>query len=216
MIESHVEALLTGRPERVLPGGGISAIARRPATGKLRLGWTGFAGDEVADKRHHGGPDKAFHVFAAEHYQYYREALGGHELLTRPGAFGENVVAPGLTEDCVCLGDRFRIGSALVEVSHGRQPCNTLARRFEHQDIVALVVASRRCGLYFRVIDEGEVGAGDAFVQIETGDVRWPIADVFDLLVAGKHRGRDEALTELSDHPLLAQAWRQRARALRC
>src|SRR3546814_11953765 len=86
---------------------------------------------------------KAVHLYVQDHYPFWREITGGHELLDGPGAFGENIAASGLSEAELCLGDRFRLGTALVEVSQGRQPCWKLDHRFGRKDILATVVRTR-------------------------------------------------------------------------
>ncbi len=92
----------------------------------------------------HGGPDKAVHHYPADHYPFWRSELAGHPLLVAPGAFGENISTLGLVEADICIGDRFRLGSALVEVSQGRQPCWKLDHRFGNAAMTAQVVATRR------------------------------------------------------------------------
>src|SRR5690606_2996352 len=124
----------------------------------LRLG---HEGDEQADRAVHGGPEKAIHHYARDHYDLWRAEIGDHPLLHRPGAFGENISTTGLSEEDVCIGDRYRLGTALVEVSQGRQPCWKVDHRFGGLAISAAMVRSRRTGWYYRVIEEGAVGAGD-------------------------------------------------------
>ena len=212
--ESRVRALLIGRPQSFREDGTQSAMARSLVSRKLWLSQSGLAGDEVADTLHHGGPDKALHLYPQEHYAWWRDRIGEHPLLERHGAFGENITANGMTEDQVCLGDRFRIGGAIIELSHGRQPCWKLDHHFGRNDMVKQIVASGRCGLYFRVLEEGAVGTGDAIIRIGRGDGRWSVAALFAILIAGGHKGQSASLRELAAHPLLAEAWRQRAATL--
>jgi MOSC domain-containing protein YiiM len=100
-----------------------SAIAKQPVTGPVRVHRLGLDGDAQADLTVHGGPDKAIHHYPHDHYAFWRESLGDHPLLADYGAFGENIATDGLTEEAICIGDRWRLGTALVEVSQGRQPC---------------------------------------------------------------------------------------------
>ncbi|WP_333606179.1 MOSC domain-containing protein, partial [Novosphingobium sp.] len=92
-----------------------SAIQKEPVNGRVRVHRLGLAGDEQADLTAHGGPDKAIHHYPHDHYPFWRQAIGDHPLLAAWGAFGENVSTEGLTEETVCIGDRWRLGSALVE-----------------------------------------------------------------------------------------------------
>src|SRR3546814_365776 len=128
--------------------------AKTPATGPRAVTFLGIAGDEQADLSVHGGPDKAIHHYPRDHYAFWDDALGGHALLASPGAFGENISTSGLVEDAACIGDRYRLGSALVEVSQGRKPCWKLGHRFGLATVPATVVRTRRSGWYYRVLEE--------------------------------------------------------------
>ncbi|MEV5031241.1 MOSC domain-containing protein [Sphingobium sp. LMC3-1-1.1] len=208
-----VDALLTGIPVPFRDGD-YSAIAKQPVSGAVRIGWLGLAGDSVADPVHHGGWDKAIHLYPQDHYGWWRERKPGHPLLEKPGAFGENIASRGMTEEEVCLGDRFSLGSAVVEASHGRQPCWKLDHRFGARDVMATIVKTARCGIYFRVLREGEAEAGVMMELLERPLPQWSIARVFRLLIGGGHKGEPDAVRALADMPVLAEAWRERARKL--
>ena len=208
-----VDALLTGIPVPFRDGD-YSAIAKQPVSGAVRIGWLGLAGDSVADPVHHGGWDKAIHLYPQDHYGWWRERKPGHPLLEKPGAFGENIASHGMTEEEVCLGDRFSLGSAVVEVSHGRQPCWKLDHRFGARDVMATIVKTARCGIYFRVLGEGEAEAGVMMELLERPLPQWSIARLFRLLIGGGHKGEPDAVRALADMPVLAEAWRDRARKL--
>ena len=208
-----VDALLTGIPVPFRDGD-YSAIAKQPVSGAVRIGWLGLAGDSVADPVHHGGWDKAIHLYPQDHYGWWRERKPGHPLLEKPGAFGENIASRGMTEEEVCLGDRFSLGSAVVEVSHGRQPCWKLDHRFGARDVMATIVKTARCGIYFRVLREGEAEAGAMMKLLERPLPQWSIARLFRLLIGGGHKGEPDAVRALADMPVLAEAWRDRARKL--
>jgi len=208
-----VDALLTGIPVPFRDSD-YSAIAKQPVSGAVRIGWLGLAGDSVADPVHHGGWDKAIHLYPQDHYGWWRERKPGHPLLEKPGAFGENIASHGMTEEEVCLGDRFSLGSAVVEASHGRQPCWKLDHRFGARDVMATIVKTARCGIYFRVLREGEAEAGAMMELLERPLPQWSIARVFRLLIGGGHKGEPDAVRALADMPVLAEAWRERARKL--
>ena len=208
-----IDALLVGMPVP-FRGNEYSAIAKRPVQGPVRIGWDGFAGNEVADRIHHGGWDKAIHLYPWDHYGWWRERKPGHALLDAPGAFGENIASRGMTETEICLGDRFSLGSAIVEVSHGRQPCWKLDHRFGARDVMATIVKTGRCGIYFRVIREGEAEAGTCMALLDRPLPDWSIARVFRLLIGGGHKADPDAVRALAQMPVLAEAWRERARKL--
>ena len=191
-----------------------SAIAKTPRSGPVRVSFLGLEGDEQADKVHHGGPEMALHLYPADHYPFWREELADHPLLAEYGAFGENISSLGLTEDVACIGDRYRLGSALVEISMGRQPCWKLERHFEYSKIPKVVVKQGIPGWYFRVIEEGEVAAGDTLDLLDRPEPQWSVARTFGLLFGGGHRTAAEALEPLSGLELLAPQWRARAAEL--
>ena len=211
-MQSKVEGLFIGTP-KPFRGDSASAIARDPVEGPVELGWTGFEGDQVADPVHHGGWDKAVHLYPSDHYPFWRKKLPEHERLQRFGAFGENITAPGFVEGDVKIGDRFRMGEALVEISHGRQPCWKLDHHFGRPDIMATIVNTGRSGLYLRVIEQGKVAKGDAIERTERPDHDWTVARVFAQLIQPGPRDRG-ALKDLSQLETLAEDWRSRAQGL--
>ena len=205
-----IAALLTGKPVP-FRGDDYSAIAKRPVDGPVRIGWLGLEGDKVADPIHHGGWDKAIHAYAQDNYPFWREAKPGHALLDQPGAFGENIAAEGLTEADICIGDRFTLGTAIVEVSHGRQPCWKLDHRFQAKDVMATIIRTARSGWYFRVIREGEAEAGSVMELTERPLPEWTVERVFRLLIGGGYKKDPAAVRELAAMEVLAEAWRSRA-----
>ena len=180
--------------------GGHSAIAKRPVAGPVRVGAEGLEGDEQGDRRVHGGPDKAVHQYALEHYAAWRADLGALPVLDAPGAFGENLASTGVTEATLCWGDRVRIGSVLLEVAQSRQPCWKLNLRFGHKDMARRLQDTGRTGWYWRVLEPGHLQAGDAIHLIARPHPEWTLARVVDLLY---HRTLDrEALQGLARLPL--------------
>ena len=121
MSDWHVEALLGGA-SRPFRGEEASAIAKRPLTGLVTIHREGLSGDSQADRRVHGGPEKAVHCYPLDHHAAWRAVIGDHPLLDDPGAFGSNLAIRGLTEAQVHIGDRFRLGTALLELCQPRQP----------------------------------------------------------------------------------------------
>lgn len=208
-----VDAVLTGRA-RAFRGEETSAIDKSPVHGARPIGFLGIDGDEQADLTVHGGVDKAIHHYPRDHYPFWTEALGPHALLDAPGAFGENISTAGLVEGDVCIGDRFRLGTALVEISQGRQPCWKLGHRFDISTVPATVVTTRRGGWYYRVIEDGTVAAGDALDLIDRPLPEWSVERAFHLLIAGGGKREPAALRALAGMPVLATSWRMRAERL--
>jgi MOSC domain-containing protein YiiM len=216
MISTIIDALLIGHPKPFRADGTVSAMDRQPAAGPVMLRILGFEGDQVGDPTVHGGADKAVHFYPAEHYPHWNVKLSGHPLLSAAGAFGENLSASGLAEDKVKIGDRFQIGGAVVEIAQGRQPCWKIDHRFGTHGISGEIIRSGKCGLYFRVIQEGLVAAGDVMSQVYAAQHEWTVARTFRLLIGGGHRedGARAGLQELAAMETLAETWRVRAQKL--
>jgi MOSC domain-containing protein YiiM len=208
-----VESVLCGTVQ-MFADGETSAIAKTPTHGQRAIAWLGIAGDAQADLSVHGGPDKAIHHYSSDHYPYWRTALGNVAVLSAPGAFGENISTAGLTEDIACIGDRYRLGTALVEIAQGRQPCWKQAHRLNHKTVVTMMVRTRRCGWYYRVIEEGSVQAGEVLTLVDRPLPEWTVAHVIGLLIAGEGRRDPAAVRALAALPVLAENWRRRAAAL--
>lgn len=210
-------AILSVQCGQVAPFRGIdepSAIAKVPVAGPVRVHRLGLEGDAQADLTVHGGPDKAIHHYPHDHYAWWREAIGDHRLLSGYGAFGENISTAGLTEEAVCIGDRWRLGTALVEVSQGRQPCWKLDHRFDGAKVNAGCIRSRRPGWYYRVVEEGTVAAGGTMDLIDRPFENWSVARVFGLLIAGDHKTDRAGLEALGEVTALAQTWARRREKL--
>jgi MOSC domain-containing protein YiiM len=211
MTAAKILSVLTGQITPFRAPDEPSAIAKRPHDDLLAIGLLGLAGDEQADKVHHGGTDKAIHHYPHDHYAYWRSAIGDHPLLGAPGGFGENVSTLGLIESEVCIGDRFRLGTALVEISHGRKPCWKISHRFALPKLTAQVVKTGRAGWYYRVLEPGAVQAGDTIELLERSLSDWSVERTFDLIVRGAGKHDPAALRALAAMPVLAAAWRDKA-----
>ncbi|XKU39281.1 MOSC domain-containing protein [Pseudomonas [fluorescens] ATCC 17400] len=172
----RLDTLLTGRVQPFTRPGTQSAIDKQPQQGQLKVSTLGLHGDEQGDLRVHGGVEKAIHHYPLEHYARWADELGAHPLLTQPGAFGENFSTTGWSEHDVCLGDRIRVGTALLEVSQGRMPCWKLSDRFAVANLALRVQQSGRTGWYYRVLEEGVVSAGDSLQRVERPFADWSLA----------------------------------------
>lgn len=218
--------LLVGKAA-ALPGADRqSGIDKRPVDRPLRLGPQGFEGDEQADRRVHGGPEKAVHHYPFDHYAAWAEDLaavargvshpptpvgyfGKRELLETPGAFGENISTRGMTEAGVAVGDLFRLGTALVQVSQGRQPCWKLSHRFGVADMARRVQDSGRTGWYYRVLEPGLVAPGDSIALLDRMAPEWSLARLWRALYV--ERMNLAELQGIAALDVLAEGWRRHA-----
>lgn len=183
---ARVLAVLTGRVAPLGAVGVPSGMAKAPRSGAVRLGRNGLEGDEQADHRHHGGPEKAVLLYAAHHYDAWCRELAEVEsarpVLAAAGAFGENLLVAGLDEGTVCLGDVWSAGTALLEVSQFRQPCWKLNHRFGLRGMSRRVQESGRTGWYARVRQAGELAAGQELLLMARPLPDWPLARLWRLL----------------------------------
>jgi len=201
-------SLRTGSPRPFGPRGQPSAIHKLPVSEAVYLDRTGFASDQQGDPRHHGGPEKAVHHYPAEHYAVWQHDLAGLRRVRnlRIGGFGENISTLGLTEANVSIGDVFRLGEALIQVSQPRQPCWKLNVRFNVKDMALRVQNSGRPGWYCRVLEPGLVSPAEALRRIERPSPQWTLRRVLSVLYRDC-LNRDE-LAELAALPGLTMKMR--------
>src|SRR6185437_4189019 len=162
-----------------------TAVWKRPVTRRIFARRLNLDGDGQGDLRGHGGEQRALLVYQLDSYRYWASYLGRTDLVA--GNFGENLTVDGLADNEVCIGDRFRIGGAVVEVSQPRDTCYRVGIRLNHPEIPALLVAHRRPGFYFRVIQEGAIGAGDRIEKVSDGPERMTVAEIDALLYSSEH-----------------------------
>ncbi|HXY55233.1 MAG TPA: MOSC domain-containing protein [Nitrospirota bacterium] len=182
----------------------MTGMCKKPVTIPLPLTHLGFEGDGVGDLKHHGGSDKAVCVYSIDHYEYWENMLG---IQMPDAAFGENFSVTDMNEEGVCIGDMYRSGTALVQVSQPRQPCSTLAARYGREDFVKLVVDSGRTGFYVRVLEEGRVKAGDGLSLVEKDSHRVSIA--FANRIYHHDRKNREGIEKVLTLPSLSESWRK-------
>lgn len=137
-----------------------TAIFKEPVAGRVWVGRLNIDGDRQGNPKTHGGPDMAVYVYSHDHYAYWETDLGTGRLA--PGAFGENLTVTGMADDEVCIGDIYAIGTARFQVTEPRTPCHKLAMKFDDPGLPRRFFKAGRLGFYFRVLAEGEIGAGDA------------------------------------------------------
>lgn len=187
-----------------------TGIWKTPVQGRRHVGRLNVEGDGQGDLDGHGGEQRAVLVYQVESYRYWEQRLGRHDL--RHGQFGENFTIEGLPDDEVCIGDCFRIGTALFEVTQPRTTCYRVGIRMEEPQMAALLTSSGRPGFYLRVLKAGEVGAGDPIVQVDRGPERMTVAEVNALLYSPQHpRDRLERALRI---PALSPGWRWSFEAL--
>ena len=182
----------------------LTSFYKQPVMGPVKVHADRIEGNEQADLRFHGGPDKAVLAYSADHYPAWRDQLALPEM--GGGGFGENLTISGQTEENVCLGDRYAIHNVILEVSQPRQPCWKLARRWRVIDLPKRVIQTGRSGWYFRVIQPGEITAGQEITLLSRPHADWPLSRVNQVFYTrSRHPAERQALAAI---PELAEAWR--------
>lgn len=182
----------------------ITAFLKKPVMNPVWASKLGLEGDQQADRENHGGVDKAICAYSSDHFPYWRKELGADDL--GYGAFGENFSVTGLTEDQICLGDRWLLGQGLLlEVSQPRSPCWKLARRWKTKNLVQRVQETGKTGWYFRVIQPEFACAGTAMQLVERPFPEWTVTRANQVMYQHKSdRARTEALYSV---PTLSASW---------
>src|SRR5499433_2235326 len=162
-----------------------TAIWKFPVEERRMVRTLNIDGDAQADLGGHGGEQRAVFVYQMDSYHYWERFLGRNDFTF--GQFGENFTVDGLPDNEVCIGDRYRIGGAVFEVTQPRVTCYRVGIRMSEPRMAALLVAHHRPGFYFRVLEEGDVEAGDEIVKILAGAERFTVADIDALLYLPGH-----------------------------
>jgi len=178
-----------------------SAIWKSPVSGRVAVRGVNIDGDDQADRAVHGGPDQAVYAYAAEDTEWWAAELGRG---LGPGTFGENLTTRGIDVTGARVGERWRIGSTVLEVSAPRVPCWKLAKKMEDPQFIKRFAAAGRPGAYLRIIEEGELGAGDEIEIVERPD-----HDVTVGLFAQAYQHDRSLLPRLLAAPRLASGWRE-------
>jgi ferredoxin-NADP reductase/MOSC domain-containing protein YiiM len=187
-----------------------TGVWKDPVQGRCRVGKLNLDGDGQGDLAGHGGEHRAVFVYQLDSYRYWQDQLQRSDFVY--GQFGENFTIEGLPDNGVYIGDRYRIGSALFEVTQPRVTCYRVGIRMNEPRMAAFLTSSGRPGFYFRVLEEGEVGAGDEIEKVDEGKEQMSVAEVNALLYSPQHpRDRLELALEIA---ALSPGWRSSFAAL--
>jgi MOSC domain-containing protein YiiM/ferredoxin-NADP reductase len=210
--EGRLVSVNVGMPRDIPWRGRIvrTGIWKERVRDRRRVTRLNVEGDGQGDREGHGGEQRAVFVYQTGSYRYWEDRLGRRDLVC--GQFGENFTVDGLPDDEVCIGDRYRIGTAMFEVTQPRVTCYRIGIRMDHPPMASLLTASGRPGFYFRVLEEGEVGAGDAIELISRGPRHMTVAAINALLYSSRHPKAD--LEKALRIPALSPGWRASFEAL--
>lgn len=213
MEEPFVHKVFTGGVKKLGTPDATEPMDREWETGMFKsenrdqvwLSKTGLQGDDVADKKNHGGPEKALFTYPIKHYTYWKEDLNTDEIDV--GSMGENLAVLEMDEYSVCIGDTFKFGDALIQVSQPRRPCWKPARRFKVKDLALRIQHTGRTGWYFRVLQEGYIVSGIDIELIDRPYPQWSIAACNEVMYIDKDNLR--LADDLASCELLAPNWQR-------
>lgn len=198
----RIASVQVGKPAR--RGSLRTAFGKDAVAGRVSVLRESLEGDAQADRRHHGGPEMAVLACGADHYPLWRAELCWPELPL--GAFGENLSVEAAREDTVCIGDIWRVGTAVLQVASPRKPCRKIAAFWGREDLLARVLESGRCGWYLRVLERGHLEAGDVIELLSRPHPEWSIARATRAATA-RVTSRPRAL-ELASVDALPERWK--------
>jgi MOSC domain-containing protein YiiM len=185
-IAATLASIQVGTVAPLGPTGVPSAFRKLGVQGPVKVEHLGLVGDEQADLKVHGGEEKAVYAYAAEHYPAWAQDYPEHRERLVAGGFGENLTIEGLAERDLRVGDVHRIGSAVLQVCQPRQPCFKLALHFEDNKLLKAMVRNGRAGWYYRVLEPGEVDAGDAVSLLERPNPEFRSDRLIEIVNFGK------------------------------
>lgn len=191
-----VDAVFVGDLRPLPPEGQLSGIFKTAVLGRVRLTPAGLEGDRQGDPRYHGGPEKALHHYPAEHYARLSAHWPELEGRLAPGVLGENLSTRGMNEHSVCIGDVYRLGDCLIQVSQPRQPCWKISHRLDVSRASVFVADEGITGWYYRVLEGGELQAGDELMLLERPNPWLPLAEYWQSVTA--HRPEPATLRRIA------------------
>ncbi|MDQ0122905.1 MOSC domain-containing protein YiiM [Pseudomonas lini] len=207
-LTSNIDHVFAGGLGVLKPEGQRTGIFKRRITGSARVELNGIVGDQHGDPRVHGGPEKAVHQYAAQHYERLAQAFAHSALELLPGSLGENISARSLSEQNVHIGDVFQMGSTVLQVSQPRSPCWKINHRFDAERMSMFVAKERITGWYYRVIQPGFIKMGDRIELLERHTDRFSIDEFWKVQLS--HRPVIDDLLALAATHGLAEDWQRR------
>lgn len=205
----RVVTVLVGGVAPLGPKAVPSGYVKHAVDGPVAATETGLAGDQQADRRVHGAPDKAIYGYSLAAYDIWRATVPRHAGRFVPGSMGENLTLDGLDETSVAIGDRVRMGTALLQITEPRQPCYKLALAFDDPAMPRALIRSGKCGWYYRTLEAGVIAAGDMAITLDRPNPQWSVARFFEAVTA-RAFGRD-TLAEIAALEGIGDRWRLKA-----
>lgn len=209
-MENHkVIGLFVGTPKELGPKSQVTAISKESVTESLIINKESLEGDQVANLKYHGGPDRVIHHYSLEQYEYLKSVFPEKAQLFVPGSYGENLTTEKLTEADLCIGDIFTLGSAKVQLTEGRKPCSTIDLKYGFKGVLKEIVSSGRYGWFYKILEEGEVRVGEQLEFVERPYPNLNLKKIIFEMFQSKDRDMD-FLKEVYVCPALSERWKER------
>lgn len=209
---ASIEGLYIGELSTIGPGNSPTGIFKVPSEKTHQIDEFGLNGDTQVDKRVHGGPEKAIYHYPAEHYAMLQQALPHLSERFQPGSIGENISTRGLLDTDVHIGDTFRLGSAIVQVSQPRRPCWKVNHKYGNAHIASVIMSEAISGWYYRVLENGQLRRGNSIEFLERLNNSIPVADIWQIFMQRSEQQKKQATASRhSIHakiPGLSDEWR--------
>lgn len=207
-MEVVVNEVFAGGIRPLGPDGTPSGIFKEPINGAMHITLEGLVEDHQADRRYHGGPEKAVHQYPADNYPVLRRQFPDRAKAFVPGVFGENLSTTGMTEHDVAIGDVFEVGEAVLQITQPRRPCWKINTRLELPELSRFVHDACRTGWYYRVLREGRIRAGDRLRRVERPATVVSVARFWAINLP--HRPDPAELEMLLSIDAVSSNWRER------
>lgn len=205
-LSSRIDGVFFGKVRARWDGNTPSAIGKTPVTGHHEIDELGFVSDEQADLVNHGGLDKAIHHYSTDHYSDW-VSEGQIPEGSKPAVFGENIASFGMTENTLCIGDTLRLGTAVVQISQGRQPCWKVSEHTGNKKMAYLFQKTGRTGWYYRILEGGIAGVEDTVALLGRPQPNWTVERVTRARLSRQVSQADASV--LAVMPELADGWRR-------
>ncbi|OUR96806.1 hypothetical protein A9Q84_10725 [Halobacteriovorax marinus] len=209
MKKYKIIGLFVGTPKELGPKKYITSIDKLAVTTSLVIKNESIEGDQVANLKYHGGPDRVIHHYSLEQYEYLKSAFPKYRELFRPGSYGENITTEKLTEKDLCIGDIFKLGTAKIQITEGRKPCGTIDLKYGFKGVLKEIVNSGRYGWFYKVLQVGHVNIEDSLEFIERPYPNLNLEKVIHELFQNKDKDLIY-LKEVSACPALSTRWKER------
>jgi MOSC domain-containing protein YiiM len=212
-MQTKISGVFVGKPKKFGDEGGLSGYRKTDPGKPVKVFFESLEGDQVHNLKFHGGVDRVVHQFPNEHYAFLMEHFPQIKKKLVPSSYGENISASKMTEENVCIGDIYRVGTALLQVTEPRSPCQAINVHFETPNVMQVLLKHKKIGWLYRVLEEGQFYVGDDITLQERPQALWSVDLLIDVILLQKQKVDESLIREWSQSELFSKRWRERIRA---